>query len=332
MAARRKKQTILVTGASGFLGLHLVRVLHAQKHKIRSMSRSISPRLDEFDVDQRQGSVTEFADCQAAMKGVDAVYHLAGSVSRADGVQGAMYAVHVQGTRNILQAAQEAGVTQILVASTSGIIGVSKNDRTLPNEDSPVPWSIISDWPYYESKAYAEKEIARFVADGLPVKIVRPSLLLGPGDHNGSSTGDIVKFLCGDVKAMMPGGMSCVDVRDVAELLPVVMDKGDVGVGYLLTGINCPLTEFTTALADISGVQAPALSLPHALTNKAGGLLARISQFKAFGGLKKQTFEMGCHYWYVDSSRAESDLGWAPRNWYATLRDTVADLQGSLPQ
>lgn len=317
----------LVTGASGFLGLHLVDVLLAQGRSVRSLGRGESAELARRGVDQRVGSVTDAAACAAAVAGVYEVYHVAGTVSRDKTDSGPMYAAHVEGTRNVLQACLDAGVTRVVVVSTSGTVGVGDESRFMADESSAVPWAIVREWPYYESKAFAEREVARFVAKGLPVKMARPTLLLGPGDHNGSSTGDVVKFLCGDIKAGLPGGMSLVDVRDVAAVLPALMEKGAVGVGYLLGAVNCTVRDFMVALGQVSGVRAPAFDLPRSVVDRAGGVLKAVSRLRFFGGLEPQTFEMGCHYWYIDSSRARAELGFAPRDWMATLADTVEDLR-----
>ena len=134
--------------------------------------------------------------------------------------------------------------------------------------------------------------------------------------------------LCGDIKAGLPGGMSMVDVRDVAAVLPRLMKDGRPGVGYLLGAHNCEIREFLIALEQVSGVAAPSFTLPRSVTQKAGGLLKRISGLDAFGGLEAQTFEMGCHYWYIDSHAAREELGFAPRDWMETLADTVRDLRG----
>ncbi|MSP72894.1 MAG: NAD-dependent epimerase/dehydratase family protein [Myxococcales bacterium] len=327
-------KTVLVTGASGFLGLHLVSVLHKQGHTLRSLSRSASPRLEPFEVDQRRGSVVDLEDCRDAVRGVDAVYHCAGFVSRESSRRGEMFDVHVSGTRNILRACKEAGIEDVLVVSTSGTVGVSKRPDFLGREDSPVPTALLRDWPYYESKVYAEKEVMDFVAQGFPVKLARPTLVLGPGDHTSSSTGDVVKFLCGDVKASLPGGVSAVDVRDVAAVLPSLMEVGTPGLGYLLTGTNLPLRDFLILLSELSGVRAPALELPRKLLSEnvwLRDLLGHASQLKFMGGLDKQTFDMACHYWYVDSSRAVTELGFAPRPLAETLADTIEDLRAGLP-
>lgn len=331
MAKRRTSKTktgpILVTGASGFLGLHLTGVLREAGHAVRALGRKTSDRLAALEVDQHLGSVTDPEAVAAAVLGVSAIYHCAGWVSRDKGERGAMYRVHIDGTRAVLQAAMDAGVDQVLVVSTSGTVGVADHPDFMADEDSPVAWPLVREWPYYESKAYAEREVQAFVEKGLPVKMARPTLLLGPGDYNGSSTGDVVKYLCGDIKASLPGGMSAVDVRDVASALPAILADGEPGVGYLLGAVNCTVREFMVMLEQASGVRAPAMSLPRPLVDRASGLLKAVSRLRAFGGLEPQTFEMGCHYWYIDSARAVR-LGFAPRPFQDTLRDTIEDLRG----
>ena len=325
---RKKKKKILVTGASGFLGLHLTRNLVESGAKVHTLGRRASAQLDELGVEQELGSILDGDTCRSCLKGMDEVYHLAGMVSRDPKDSGLLYDVHVRGTRNILQACLEQKIERVLVASTSGTIGVSKDEDFLADEASPVAWKLIGNWPYYESKAYAEKEVQSFIEQGLPVRMARPTLLLGPGDHTGSSTGDVAKFLSGEVKAALPGGISFVDARDVADVLPRLMERGKPGVGYLLGAVNYPIRDFLLGLQQASGVAAPAWTLPKPVVSKMGGVLKKVSGLSVFGGLDEQTFEMGCHYWYIDSQRAIDELDFKPRDWSETLTDTVADIRG----
>ncbi len=328
--SRKKKPLALITGASGFLGLHLVRVLQDAGYAVRSLGRSAHARLEALEVDQHLGSVTDAEVVAKALKGVACVYHLAGYVSRDKDDRGPMYDVHVKGTRTVLRACLDAGIDKVVVVSTSGTVGVSEKARVVATEDSDVPWKVIGKWPYYESKAFQEKEVFDAVKRGLPVKLARPTLLLGPGDHNGSSTGDVVKFLCGDIKAALPGGMSFVDARDVAACLPALMEKGEPGVGYLLGAANCTVHDFLLQLAQVSGLTPPTFTLPRSLVDSPlNGLLKKSSEIRMFGGLEPQTFEMGCAYWYIDWTRAQDELGFAPRPPAETLRDTVDDLRNA---
>ncbi|MEE2785856.1 MAG: NAD-dependent epimerase/dehydratase family protein [Myxococcota bacterium] len=326
--AKRKKKTVLVTGASGFLGLHLVAELKSQGLQVRSFGRSESEHLAALGVEQVQGSVLDSDACNHVTRGVDAVYHLAGMVSRKPEDSGRLYDVHVVGVRNMLTACTEHGLERVVVASTSGTVGVSKDADFLADESSEVPWKIIGRWAYYESKAYAEREIESFLNRGLPVKVARPTLLLGPGDHSGSSTGDVAKFLSGDVKAALPGGMSFVDARDVAVALPGLLEHGEPGVGYLMGAVNFSIKDFLLGLQQASGVPAPAFALPSAVVSRMRGVFKQASKLSMFGGLDEQTFEMGCHYWYIDSARARAEIGFEPRDWAETLTDTVADIRG----
>jgi dihydroflavonol-4-reductase len=327
MARKRKSARILVTGASGFLGAHLCAQLSQSGAKLRSLGRRAHDHLEQYGVEQVVGSVISPEDCAKAMDGIDQVYHLAGMVSRDPSDSGLMYDVHVRGTRNVLAACQDAKIHKIVVVSTSGTVGVGTSADFMAQEDSPTPWSLIGRWPYYESKAFAEREIQRFVDGGLPVRIARPTLLLGPGDLKGSSTGDVVRFLSGQVTAALPGGLSFVDVRDVADCLPRLMEDGEPGVGYLMGAINLGVRDFLLGLEQVSGVNAPAFTIPHSVVSRAGGWLKKVSRLPMFGGLDEETFEMGCHYWYIATHRACDELGFDPRDWNETLRDTVDDIR-----
>src|ERR1051326_430436 len=149
--------TTLITGGTGFLGAHLVRQLVESGTKdIRVMATSIPEWLTGLGVDTCEGSVTNEEDVGRAVEGVTEIYHLAGKVSRERDDAREMYKLHVDGTRLLCDAAKKAGVTTIVLASSSGTIAVSEKSDVIHDENYPPPLDIIARWPYYASKAYQE--------------------------------------------------------------------------------------------------------------------------------------------------------------------------------
>jgi nucleoside-diphosphate-sugar epimerase len=161
-----------------------------------------------------------------AVEGVERIYHLAGLVSSKPGDAHRMAALHVDGTRLLSEAAARAGVSRIVIASTSGTVAVSRRADDVADEGTPAPVDIISRWPYYASKLYQEEAAKRACGAEVELVTVNPSLLLGPGDDRLSSTRPIVQFLAREILLMPAGGLNVVDARDVASLLPAAMARG----------------------------------------------------------------------------------------------------------
>lgn len=291
---------VLVTGGTGFLGEHLVRVLRKRGQAVRVLCREPTPELVELGASVYQGDLLaglartspipeatpestaakaappafssddlDQSDLlhvdriAAALDGVREVYHLAGLVSRDPEKTQAMMQLHVDGTRRVLHACKRAGVRRVLLASTSGTIAISKHAEPIADETWPYPVDLCGDWPYYLSKIYQEKLALRLAAQlGLELVVVNPSLLLGPGDRRGSSTMDVRKFLCGEIPVVPSGGVNFVDVRDVAEACVVAMARGRSGERYLLGGPNWTFRDFLGRLERISKIEGPWLRLP----------------------------------------------------------------------
>jgi dihydroflavonol-4-reductase len=147
---------VLVTGATGFLGEHLCRVLTEQGHTVRGLARSRSGVLADLGVEHVRGDVLAGPELDRALDGVHAVFHLAGAESRDPDDAHRMMRLHVDGTRRVLERMAAAGVTRMVVASTSGTIGVSKDEEIL-DETAPYAEEIVAGWPYYASKIYQER-------------------------------------------------------------------------------------------------------------------------------------------------------------------------------
>lgn len=329
--AKRAQAMTLVTGGTGFLGAHLVRQLvEAGAKNIRVMNSSGAPAwLAELGVETVNGSITSAQDVARAVEGVGEIYHLAGRVSREPDDAHEMYALHVDGTRLLCDAARAGGVKSIVMASTSGTIAVTEDGEATPDEDWPPPLEIISRWPYYASKVYQERvALEHFAGRGLRLVFVNPGLLLGPGDERLSSTKLVLDFLARKIIATPKGGLSFVDVRDAAQTFRAAMERGRHGERYLVGAVNWSFEKFFARLERLTKIPAPRFSLPSRLAiNGARGLHALYRHWHLASPVEPSEIEMAEHFWYLDASKATRELGFTPRDPADTLYDTVVYLR-----
>lgn len=323
---------VLVTGGTGFLGRHLVELLLRRGEKVRVLTRSAAaPELSGLEVETVEGSVLKPEVVARAVKDCGVVYHCAGLVSRDPDALTRMMRLHVEGTRNVLAAAEAAKVSRVVVVSTSGTIAVSKDPEELSTEASPYRYELVREWPYYLSKIYEEKQ-ALLLAGSMKtdVVVVNPSLLLGPGDSRLSSTGDVLKFLERKLPTTPSGGLNFVDARDAAAGCILAAEKGRRGERYLFGGPNWEFSEFFSRLSRVSGVRAPAATIPDGAATLGARLVELLHKARSGEGLPPVDpigVAMSQHYWYLDAGKAKAELGWEPRDPMETLDDTVAWLR-----
>ena len=311
---------LLVTGATGFLGSTLVPMLRQAGHDVRVLVRS---GVEVPEVETVKGDVRDPDSVLRALAGVEGVYHLAGLVSRDPADARKMYELHVDGTRNLLTAAARAGLKRIVLASSSGTIGVSRVRRVASEEDD-YPIEAVGRWPYYLSKIYEEKIAIDFARRGLPIVILNPSLLLGPGDARMSSTQDIFRFLMGRIPVMPRGGISFVDVRDAARAFVAALTRGNVGERHLLGAANWEFSEFFARLGRIAHRAPPLFRMPSPLKVAAAHWMERWARDQGREpDLPASDVEMGECWFFIDSSKSERLLGFEPRDPVETLTDTV---------
>lgn len=328
--ARRPPAVTLVTGGTGFLGAHLLRQLIEEGAKnIRVLTTSAPPWLAEMGVEVVEGSITKAEDVARSVEGVAEIYHLAGRVSQDEADTREMYTVHVDGTRLLCEAAARAGVKTIVMASTSGTIAVREKGDGIPDEQGAEPVDIISRWPYYASKLYQERvALERFNGAGQRLVILNPSLLLGPGDERLSSTKVVLDFMARKINATPTGGLSFVDVRDVAGVFRAAMKTGRHGERYLLGSANWTFEKFFGRLERLTNVRAPRFSFPSKVAIAGSQLIhAFYRQWDKAPPVEPSAVEMAEHFWYLDSSKAERELNFSPRDPGETLLDTVKYLR-----
>ncbi len=317
----------LVTGAAGFLGRHLVAALLSDGHEVTALVRD-GTRAELGAARLVHGDVTDLASVTAAADGVDGVFHLAGKVSRDPADAEALHTLHVRGTRVVVQAARVAGARRLVLASTSGTVCISESPE-VRDEASPVPFGLIARFPYYRTKLQAEEEALTASDGALEIVSINPSLLLGPGDVNGSSTEDVGKFLSRAIPAVPAGGVAFVDARDAARGAVLAMERGEAGERYLLNACNLSVRELFSRLERLSGVPAPRLPLPRGAVLSRELVRATRAVVGALGGelpVDLVSAEMGRLFWYADAGKAVRELGFVARDPQETLADTVADL------
>lgn len=319
---------VFVTGATGFLGDWVTRAALDAGHAVRALIHS-HPALPE-GAEAVQADLLDADALATAIDGCDAVIHLAGKVSRNKKDAAAMHQVHVEGTRSLLTAMKRAGVRRLVMASTSGTVGLREHKRSQPATENEVPdFELLGKYPYYTSKLYQEQEVLRRQTDGqVDAIILNPSLLLGPGDVRLSSTTDVLDVLNRRVPAVSEGTMAIVDVRDAAPVFVRALDHGTPGERYLLNGANLSVRSFVQRVGVAGDVAAPTFKVKGKWAVRGAKLVSGVFEsLDRDPPLDPVAVEMSTLHWDVDASKAAEGLGFAARDPQVTIEATVRDLE-----
>jgi len=318
--------TSLVTGASGFVGSHVAKMLAERGEHVRVLVRPQSSlqALEGLPVERVYGDLRDSPSLGPAVKGVDRIFHVAADYRLGASNPQEIYDANVTGTRNLLEAAGRVGVKRIVVTSSVATMAVDRGNA-LPNEQTEARLEEMIGH-YKRSKFLAEKEALRAACEGLPVVVVNPTTPVGPGDWKPTPTGRIiVDFLNGKMPAYVETGLNWVPVEDVAVGHWLAAERGRVGERYILGGRNMMLKEILDVLARISGRPSPRVRLPHAVAMAAGyadqffsRLLNRQPRIPLEG------VRMARHKMFVDGSKAARELGFQAGSVEAALERAVA--------
>jgi dihydroflavonol-4-reductase len=258
---------VLVTGASGFVGWHVARLLGERGYRVRALVRPGS-RVADLDVETTTGDLRDPASLESALQGCGLLFHVAADYRLWARRPAELYRSNVDGTRNLLSAARRAGVERVVYTSTVGCIGIPHDG--LGDEDTPVSLRNMAG-DYKRSKFLAEQVALDFAREGFPVIIVNPTAPVGDHDVKPTPTGQIVAdFLSGKMPAFIDTGLNIVDVRDVAVGHLLALERGRPGERYILGSENLSLSGIFESLARIAGRKAPVVRLPYAVAYCAG--------------------------------------------------------------
>jgi dihydroflavonol-4-reductase len=262
----------LVTGATGFLGASVARVLLERGRDLRLLVRASSDRrnVDGLDAELHVGDLRDAAAVSAAVAGCDEVFHVAAEYSFWSADPAAIHESNVRGACNVMKACLEHDVERVVYTSTVGTIGLGGAERDVRDERSPMAEGQFCG-AYKRSKRDAEEAVLAYVARGLPVVVVNPSAPIGPWDRKPTPTGQIiVDFMLGRMPAYLDTGLNIVHVRDVAIGHVLAAERGRIGERYILGNRNMSLADILATLASLTGRAAPKIRIPYFVAYAAG--------------------------------------------------------------
>jgi dihydroflavonol-4-reductase len=323
-----------VTGATGFLGSHVARVLAEQGAELRLLVRPTSDlrNLDGLAADRVVGDLRDSASIEKALSGCDVVFHVAADyrlwVRGRDSNE--MYRSNVEGTRSLLEAARKQGIRRIVYTSSVATMGFISNDAaallrsawtgegarpstsTLADEESPVGLADMIGH-YKRSKFMAEQVAFAAARSGVDVVIVNPTTPIGERDIKPTPTGRIVlDFLKRKFPAYVETGLNLVDATECARGHIQALEKGRSGERYILGGENLTLKQILDRLAAITGLPSPTVKLPYIFA-LAAGVVDEMVTGRILGREPRATIDtvrMGRKMMFVSSAKAERELGW----------------------
>jgi dihydroflavonol-4-reductase len=315
----------LVTGATGFVGSAVARALLARGCRVRVLARPNSDRrnLAELAVEIAEGAMEDRASLARAVAGCRYLFHVAADYRLWVPDPAPMFRANVDGTRDLMLAALEAGIERIVYTSSVATLGLVPGG--VADEETPsAPDEMIG--PYKLSKFRAEEAVRALIAErGLPAIIVNPSTPIGPRDVKPTPTGRmIVEAARGRMPGYVDTGLNLVHVEDVAEGHLAAAENGVVGERYILGGENMGLAEILAAIAQLTGRTAPRLKIPYAVAFPVAvgaELAARVHRREPF--VTRDGLRMSKKKMYFSSGKAADALGYRPRPAHAGIADAV---------
>lgn len=316
----------LVTGASGFIGSSIVRELLKSGHSVRALVRASSrlTALAGLPVEIQTGDILDPPSLLSALTGCDTVFHAAADYRLWTSNPASMYAVNIEGTRNVLAAALQQRTARVIYTSSVGTLG-NFGDGRPGDEKTPVTLNDMVG-NYKKSKFLAERVADEFIGRGLPLIIVNPTTPVGPGDLRPTPTGKmIVDFLQRKMPAYLETGLNIIDVDDCARGHILAAEKGTIGEKYLLGGENLMLKEILSLLAGITGEAAPQIRLPYTPVLLAAACSTFLSHFTGKEPMIPLTaVRMAKKIMFFSPAKAERDLGLPKRPAREALARSVA--------
>ncbi|HVM71006.1 MAG TPA: NAD-dependent epimerase/dehydratase family protein [Anaerolineales bacterium] len=316
---------ILVTGATGHIGNVLVRKLLEMGKKVRVLvwrGEDTTP-IKELEVEQVEGDVLDPASLDHAMRGVEAVFHLAGIISIMPGKDPQVWRVNVEGTRNVIEAACRAGIRRLVYTSSIHAIARAPHGVTMDESlgfDQNNPYG-----EYDRSKAAASLEVQKAASQDLDAVIVCPTGVIGPYDFRGSEMGEVIRSAA-EARPMfyVEGAYDFVDVRDVVDGLIAAMERGRRGESYILSGHKLSVRYMLETVREVTGKAFASIKVPFSLAELAARYTPwyykRTQTKPRFTPYSLEVLRSNAN---ISCLKAWKELGYKPRPLYESIADTV---------
>ncbi|MEZ6005416.1 MAG: NAD-dependent epimerase/dehydratase family protein [Planctomycetota bacterium] len=303
---------ILLTGASGYLGGHVLHALKEAGHEVRAVTHStrhlewIRTHADEVVA----GDLRDYASLRKACHGIQGLVHCAALLGAWRKIDQELVDVNVIGTAHLLRAADRSGVGKVVHVSSVVAVGCTRDGKVL-NEDAPWAQTPQPPIPYLRSKREAEGRVMSGVYAGMPITIVNPGSMLGPHAQDGRVKGHVAEVLKNPGQRIFPGGSTVAGVKQTAQGVVAALDKGRVGERYLLGGHNLTWFALRNEIAKAARVAPPAGVWPGVL-GQAGACMGLLVEMTPLSRPRfaRDRYRAWGWYSYADSSKAQRELGY----------------------
>ena len=303
--------TILVTGATGYVGSAVARELVEQGRKIRCLVRQDSnlENIKDLDVELVYGDIRDMGSLHRALKGCERVFHLAALYANWLRNPGIMYQVNEEGTRNMMAACLQAGIRKVVYCSSVAALGAHGKESA--DETAVFNLNATRDH-YYISKFRAETVALRYAQAGLPLVVVNPTNPIGPRDQGPTPTGALIlNIIKRKLPAYVDGGINLIDMSDCAQGIVAAMEKGRPGEKYILGNLNVSIKEYFDLIVRVAGRGlSPAIRMPKWMAVLSGYGYQSLAWFTGKPPITSASWvRVGSHYSWWNCSKARGELG-----------------------
>jgi dihydroflavonol-4-reductase len=320
----------VVTGGYGFVGTNLVRALLERGDEVRVVDKRETDSLAGLDVEHLRVDVLDSEALERAFSGADTVFHLAAVISIVGDPTGEVHRTNVDGPRNASQAALACGVKRFVHCSSVHAFDL---ERCGPELAESAPRTTMDHSPAYDrSKNQGENEVRDAIAEGLDAVIVNPSGIVGPNDYEPSRLGELLLQMRNrTLPVNIRGGFDFVDVRDVVAGMLAAERSGRTGENYLLSGHRLSMDEVAELAESVTGVEGPRISMPLSIITGLAPLVVKLTPADETPLITPESMHAlryspnVCHY------KASKELGYLPRPFIETIRDTYAWFDEFMP-